>query len=80
MPSTDRKLKLKANTSMALTASQAAVYAKGLTLGLLLSYIYMELLVKPEILTSYLYGPTFGNAESRLFLFAAQRFNIESMQ
>jgi hypothetical protein len=28
----------------------------------------------------YMYGPTFGNAESRLFLFAAQRFNIESMQ
>jgi hypothetical protein len=44
----------------------------------------MELLVKPEILTSYIYiyiyGPTFGNAESRLFLFAAQCFNIESMQ
>jgi hypothetical protein len=40
----------------------------------------MELLVKPEILTSYIYGPTFGNAESRLFLFAAQSFNTESMQ
>jgi hypothetical protein len=40
----------------------------------------MELLVKPEILTSYIYGPMFGNAESRLFLFAAQCFNIESMQ
>jgi hypothetical protein len=40
----------------------------------------MELLVKPEILTSYIYGLTFGNAESRLFLFAAQCFNIESMQ
>jgi hypothetical protein len=24
----------------------------------------MELLVKPEILTSYIYGLTFGNAES----------------
>jgi hypothetical protein len=37
---------------------------------------YMELLVKPEILTSYIrvYGPTFGNAESRLFLFAATTF------
>jgi hypothetical protein len=35
----------------------------------------MELLVKTEILTSYIYGPTFGNAESRLFLFAAQCFN-----
>jgi hypothetical protein len=40
----------------------------------------MELLVKPEILTSCIYGPTFGNAESRLFLYAAQCFNIESMQ
>jgi hypothetical protein len=40
----------------------------------------MELLVKPEILTSYIFGLTFGNAESRLFLFAAQCFNIESMQ
>jgi hypothetical protein len=39
----------------------------------------MELLVKPEILTSYIYGPTFGNAESRLFLLSAQCFNIESM-
>jgi hypothetical protein len=29
----------------------------------------MELHVKPEILM-YLYGPTFGNAESRLFLFS----------
>jgi hypothetical protein len=28
----------------------------------------------------YIYGPAFGNAESRLFLFAAQCFNIESMQ
>jgi hypothetical protein len=40
----------------------------------------MELLVKPEILTSYIYGPTFGKAESRLFLLTAQFFNIESMQ
>jgi hypothetical protein len=40
----------------------------------------MELLVKPEILTSYVYGPTFGNAESRLFLFDAQCFNTESTQ
>jgi hypothetical protein len=47
---------------------------------LLMSYIYMDILVKPEILTSYIYGLTFGNAESRLFLFAAQCFNIESMQ
>ena len=35
----------------------------------------MELLVKPEILMLYIYQPTFGNAESRLFVFAAQYFN-----
>jgi hypothetical protein len=42
----------------------------------------MEFLVKPDIFTSYIYiyEPTFGNAESRLFLFAAQYFNVESMQ
>jgi hypothetical protein len=40
----------------------------------------MELVVKSEILTSCIYGPTFGNAESRLLLLAAQCFNIESMQ
>jgi hypothetical protein len=40
----------------------------------------MELFVKPEILTSYIYGPTFGNAENRLFLFAVQCYNTESMQ
>jgi hypothetical protein len=34
MPSTGRKLELKAKTSVAQTASQAAVYAKGLTLAL----------------------------------------------
>jgi hypothetical protein len=45
---------------------------RNLTLSLLMS----KLLVKPEILTSHIYGPTFGNAESRLFLFAAQCFNI----
>ena len=38
----------------------------------------MELLVKPEMLTSYIYGPTFGNAET--VPFAAQCFNTESMQ
>jgi len=27
----------------------------------------MELLVKPEILTSYMYGPTFGNTETVSF-------------
>jgi hypothetical protein len=37
----------------------------------------MELLVKPEILTSWIYGLEFGNAESRLFPLAAQFFNNE---
>ena len=32
-----------------------------------MSYIYMELVVKPEMLTSYIYGPTFGNAETVSF-------------
>jgi hypothetical protein len=55
------------------------VSGPSLTLSLLMSYIYiyMELLVKPEILTSYVYGPTFGSTESHLFLFAAQCFNTE---
>jgi hypothetical protein len=35
----------------------------------------------PEgLMNNPVYGLTFGNAESRLFLFSAQRFNIESMQ
>jgi len=38
-----------------------------LTLRLLMSYICMELLVKPDMLTSYIYGPTFGNAETVSF-------------
>ena len=45
--------------------------SRNLTLRLLMSYIYiyiyMELLVKPEMLTSYIYGPTFGNAETVSF-------------
>jgi len=39
----------------------------------------MELLVNPEMLTSYTYGPTIGNAESCL-QFSAQWSNTESMQ
>jgi hypothetical protein len=33
-----------------------------------------------EYFSVLLYGPTFGNAESSLSLFAAQCFNTESMQ
>jgi hypothetical protein len=40
----------------------------------------MELVINPEIFTSYMYVPTFGNTESRLFLLAAKCFNTESMQ
>jgi hypothetical protein len=40
----------------------------------------MQLLIKPEILTSSIDGPTFGKAESRFFLCTAQCFNVESMQ
>jgi hypothetical protein len=47
---------------------------------ILTNSVYMELLVKPEILTTYIYGPTFGNDVSRLFLCVAQRFNIKSMK
>ena len=32
-----------------------------------MSYLYMELLVKLEMLTSYIYGPTFDNAETVSF-------------
>ena len=31
------------------------------------THIYMELLVKPEMLTSYIYGPRFGNDETVSF-------------
>jgi hypothetical protein len=47
MPSTDRKLELKAKTSMAQAASQAAVYAKGLICSL--KYI-QDLKVSPNSL------------------------------
>jgi hypothetical protein len=40
----------------------------------------MEILANPKLLTSYVYETTFGNAESRLFLFATQYFNTEPMQ
>jgi hypothetical protein len=36
----------------------------------------MEIHVKTEILSSYIYGPTFGNAENHLFLFAAYCFKL----
>jgi hypothetical protein len=50
-----------------------------LTLSLLMSYIYGAP-CKARNFNVIIYGPTFDNAESRLFLFAAQRFNTESVQ
>jgi hypothetical protein len=64
-----------------------STFLGALTLSLLMSYIYISLKVRNFTVVYiyiyiyvYVYGPTFGNAESRLFLFAAQCFNIESMQ
>jgi hypothetical protein len=51
-----------------------------LTLSLLMSYIYGAPCKARNFNVVYIYGPTFGNAEIRLFLFAAQCFNTESMQ
>jgi hypothetical protein len=51
-----------------------------LTLSLPMSYIYGAPCKARNFNVVFLHGPTFGNAESRLFLFAAQCFNIESMQ
>jgi hypothetical protein len=53
---------------------------KELTLSLLMSYICGAPCKDNSFLTSYIHGLTFGNAESRLFLFDAQCFNTESMQ
>jgi hypothetical protein len=57
-----------------------------LTLSLLMSYIYIYIYIYGALCKARkfkvvcIYRPTFGNAESYLFLFAAQCFNIESMQ
>jgi hypothetical protein len=51
-----------------------------LTLSLLM-YVYGFFKASNfNVVCIYIYGPTFGNAESGLFLFAAQCFNTESMQ
>jgi hypothetical protein len=48
MPSTDRKLELKAKTSMAQTTSQAAVYAKGLTPPITWNFMHQPLDLSTE--------------------------------
>jgi hypothetical protein len=45
-----------------------------------MSYIYVTPCKARNFNVVYIYGPTYGNAESRLFLFAAQCFSTESMQ
>jgi hypothetical protein len=79
---TEKKLRfIKVNNDCVLT--DTALFSNlvtVLTLSLLMSYICVELPVKPEILMSCIYGPTFGKAESHLFLFAAQCFKTEPMQ
>jgi hypothetical protein len=42
-------------------------------------YIYVHICKARNfnVVYIYIYGPTFGNAESRLFLFAAKYFNTE---
>jgi hypothetical protein len=48
MPSTDRKLELKSKTPVAQTASQAAVYAKGLKGDLYIYHIgYLDFVCTP---------------------------------
>ena len=39
----------------------------------------MELLVKPEMLTSYIYGPTFGNAETVSFYLLHKRETVSAL-
>jgi hypothetical protein len=51
-----------------------------LTLSLLMSYIYAAPCKARKFNVVYIYGYTFDNTESRIFLFAAQCFNTESMQ
>jgi hypothetical protein len=60
--------------------STRCVTIRALTLSLLISYIYGVPCKTRNFNVIYIYGLTFGNAENRLFLFAAQCFNIESMQ
>jgi hypothetical protein len=57
-------------------------YVRVLTLSLLMSYIsvYGAPYKARYFNVVYIYGPTFGNAESLLVLFSAQCFNTESMQ
>jgi hypothetical protein len=56
------------------------IKSRKLTLSLLMSNIYGAPGKARNFNGVYIYGLRFDNAESCLFLFAAQRFNIELMQ
>ena len=67
-PRASEREKMAAERTRSSTGHEATdELSQCLTLRLLMSYIYMELLVKPGMLTSYIYGPTFGNAETVCF-------------
>jgi hypothetical protein len=55
------------------------IVLSSLTLSLLISYMYGAPCKARNFNVVYIW-PTFGNAESRLFLFVAQCCNIESVQ
>jgi hypothetical protein len=59
--------------------SSLSIFTVIVICSLLMSYIQGAPCKARNFNVVYIYEPTFGNAESRLFLFAAQRFNIESM-
>jgi hypothetical protein len=65
-----------------LTSYTGCPRKKGPTFGrVFLRSDYTDITQNTYIQSSMVqYGPTFGNAEIRLFLFAAQCFNTESMQ
>jgi hypothetical protein len=60
-----------------VTVNDYHIPSPSLTLSLLMSYIYGAPCKARNFNVVYIYGPTFGNVEGRLFLFAAQCFNTE---
>ena len=67
------------NKNLNITINVNIIGIVVLTLRLLISYIYGAPSKARNANVIYIYGPTFGNAET-VSLFAAQCFNTESMQ
>ena len=67
---------------MYLVFAERCFVSCSLTLSLLMSYIYgaHSKARNANVIYIYIYGPTFGNAESCLFVFAAKYFNTEPLQ